>query len=38
MLSSFSYGKIKVHFVSRGYREVVEIHQVNPAFSSVTGR
>ena len=38
MLSSFSYGKIKAYFVSRGYREGVEIHQVNPAFSSVIGR
>ena len=38
MLSSFSYGKIKACFVSRGYREGVEIHQVNPAFSSVIGR
>ncbi len=38
MLSSFSYGKIKAYFVSRGHREGVEIHQVNPAFSSVIGR
>ena len=38
MLSSFSYGKIKACFVSRGYRQGVEIHQVNPAFSSVIGR
>ena len=38
MLSSFSYGKVKAHFVSRGHREGVEIHQVNPAFSSVIGR
>ena len=38
MLSSFSYGKIKAYFISRGYREGVEIHQVNPAFSSVIGR
>ena len=38
MLSSFSYGKIKAYFLSRGYREGVEIHQVNPAFSSVIGR
>ena len=35
MLSSFSYGKIKAFFLSRGYREGVEVHQVNPAFSSV---
>ena len=38
MLSSFSYGKIKACFLSRGYREGVEVHQVNPAFSSVIGR
>ena len=38
MLSSFSYGKIKVYFISRGYRQGVEVHQVNPAFSSVIGR
>ena len=38
MLSSFSYGKIKVCFVSRGYRQGVEVHQANPPFSSVMGR
>ena len=38
MLSSFSYGKIKTNLISRGYREGVEIHQVNPAYSSVIGR
>ena len=38
MLSSFSYGKVKACFLSRGYREGVEVHQVNPAFSSVIGR
>ena len=38
MLSSFSYGKIKAYLISRGYREGVEVHQVNPAFSSVIGR
>ena len=38
MLSSFSYGKVKAYFLSRGYRKGVEIHQVNPAFSSVIGR
>ena len=38
MLSSFAYGKIKAYFVSRGYRKGVEVHQVNPAFSSVIGR
>ena len=38
MLSSFSYGKIKACLLSRGYRQGVEVHQVNPAFSSVIGR
>ena len=38
MLSSFSYGKIKAYFISRGYREGVEIKEVNPAYSSVIGR
>ena len=36
--SSFGYGKIKAYFLSRGYRQGVEVHQVNPAFSSVIGR
>ena len=38
MLSSFSYVKVKAYFISRGYRQGVEIHQVNPAYSSVIGR
>ena len=38
MLSGFSYGKIKAYFLSRGHRQGVEVHQVNPAFSSVIGR
>ena len=38
MLSSFSYGMVKACFLSRGYRQGVEIYQVNPAFSSVIGR
>ena len=38
MLSSSTYGKIKAYFLYRGYREGVEVHQVNPAFSSVIGR
>ena len=38
MLSSFSYGKVRAYFLSRGYRKGVEVHQVNPAFSSVIGR
>ena len=38
MLSSFSYGRVKACFLSRGFREEVEVHQVNPAYSSVIGR
>ena len=38
MLSSFAYGSVKTHFLSRGYREGVEVLEVNPAFSSVIGR
>ena len=38
MLSGFSYGKVKAYFISRGYREGVEIIEVNPAYSSVVGR
>ena len=38
MQSSFSYGKVKAHVLSRGYREGVEVYQVNPAYSSVIGR
>ena len=38
MLSSFSYGKINSYFLSRGHRDGVGIHQVNPAFSSLIGR
>ena len=38
MLSYFSYGRIKAYFLSRGYRQGVAVHQVNPAFSSVVGR
>ena len=38
MLSSFAYGRIKTYFLSRGYRDGVEVREVNPAFSSVIGR
>ena len=38
MLSYFAYGKVKAYFLSRGYREGVEIIEVNPAYSSVVGR
>ena len=38
MLSSFSYARVRACFLSRGLRQGVEVHQVNPAFSSVIGR
>ena len=38
ILSSFSYGKVRAYLLSRGYREGVEVYQVNPAYSSVIGR
>ena len=38
MLSSFSYARVKAYFLSRGLGCGVEIHQVNPAFSSIIGR
>ena len=38
MLSSFSYGRTKAHFLSRGYRQGVDVYRVNPSFSSVIGR
>ena len=38
MPSSFSYGEIKLYLISCGYRQGVPVHQVNPAFSSVTAR
>ena len=31
MQSSFTYGKIKTYFLSRGYRKGVEAREVNPA-------
>ena len=38
MLSSFGYGRMKAYVLSRGYRQGVEVYQVNPAYSSVIGR
>ena len=38
MLSSLNYARALACFLSRGHRESVGIHQVNPAFSSVIGR
>ena len=34
MLSSFRYARVRACFLSRGIRQVVEVYQVNPAFSS----
>ena len=38
LLSSFSYARVRACFLSRGYRQGVEVYRVNPAFSSVIGR
>ena len=38
MLSSFGYGRMKAYLLSRGYRQGVEVYQVNPAYSSLIGR
>ena len=38
MLSSFGYGRMKAYLLSRGYRQGVEVYQINPAYSSVIGR
>ena len=38
MLSGFGYGRMKAYLLSRGYRQGVEVFQVNPAYSSVIGR
>ena len=32
MLSSFSYGKVKAYFISRGYRKGVEVYQGQPGL------
>ncbi len=29
---------VEIEYLSRGYRQGVEVHQVNPAYSSVVGR
>ena len=36
-LSGFGYSKIKAYFLSRGYRNGVDVRQVNPAYSSFIG-
>jgi IS605 OrfB family transposase len=38
MLSSFAYAAIILTLKSRGWRSGVQIHQVNPAFTSIIGR
>lgn len=38
MLSSMAYTQIKGHLKAKGWREGVEVVEVNPAFTSVIGR
>ena len=38
MLSSFCYSRVNAFFKSRGYRNGVEVGEVNPAYSSLVGR
>ncbi len=38
MLAFFSYGRVRAHFLFRGIRQGVEVHQVSPVFISVIGR
>jgi len=38
MLSSLAYNSIKTHLKAKGYREGVEVKEVNPAFTSLIGR
>jgi IS605 OrfB family transposase len=38
MLSSFSYQAILTHIKSRAFCKQIEVHQVNPAFTSLIGR
>ncbi|HSX37315.1 MAG TPA: hypothetical protein VLE95_00615 [Chlamydiales bacterium] len=37
-LSSFSYQAILTHLKSRAFSKQIEVHQVNPAFTSLIGR
>ena len=38
LLSSFSYGLFFVFLIARAYKHGIEVHRVNPAFTSVIGR
>jgi IS605 OrfB family transposase len=38
MLSAFAYASIIAHFRSRGQVKGIEVHSVNPAFTSLIGR
>lgn len=38
MLSSFSYQAILTHLHSRAFGRQIEVHQINPAFTSLIGR
>lgn len=38
LLSSFAYGQFFAFLMSRAYKNGAEVHQVNPAFTSIIGR
>jgi IS605 OrfB family transposase len=38
LLSSFAYGLFFIFLMARAYKHGVEVHRVNPAFTSVIGR
>jgi IS605 OrfB family transposase len=38
LLSSFAYGLFFMFLISRAFKDGVEVHRVNPAFTSVIGR
>jgi IS605 OrfB family transposase len=38
LLSSFSYGMFFVFLLARAFKHGIEVHQVNPAFTSIIGR
>jgi IS605 OrfB family transposase len=38
LLSSFAYGLFFVFLIARAYKHGIEVHRVNPAFTSIIGR
>lgn len=38
LLSSFAYQAICTHLKSRGFKQQIEVYQVNPAYTSIIGR